>query len=224
MRISVLGPRSLESAVGDAVRHTDLSVVCVDLMHLRPVCEEIGRALATHEGAPVIVVRTTVPPGTMRDVVVPVLEKYSGKKAGEEFGVCIYPEPLQDGSALIGELNRASGAPLAALEAARLGRMIRTDLDTAEVLKYADVAWHALKLGFANEIGVVCKSLGVDAHRVMETFSREDLKPGFSFPKDLPKSLSLPILSAIVPSKELQLERAFQAVTRKGNKKVGILG
>jgi GDP-mannose 6-dehydrogenase len=251
--------------VGDAVRHTDLALVCVgtpsqpnggiDLRYVRRVCEQIGRTLATHHGAPVIVMRSTMLPGTMREVVLPALEKASGKRAGEEFGVCINPEFLREGTAVhdyyhppktvIGEVNRASGDLLAALYGRMPGPMIRTDIETAEMVKYADNAWHALKVGFANEIGNLCKALEVDAHKVMDVFCQDQklnlspyyLKPGFAFggsclPKDVRAllykaktlDLSLPILSAILPSNQLQIERGVQAVVEKGNNKVGILG
>ena len=251
--------------IGSAVRHTDLVLVCVgtpsmpnggiDLKFIRRVCEQIGTTLKQHHGAPVIVMRSTMLPGTMRDVVIPILEKSSGKKAGEEFGVCINPEFLREGTAVhdyyhppktvIGEMNRASGDLLAALYAKMPGPMIRTDIQTAEMVKYADNVWHALKVGFANEIGNICKAVEVDAHRVMDIFCQDRklnlspyyLKPGFAFggsclPKDVrallhkAKSLdvSVPILSAILPSNEQQIGRGVQAVIEKGNKEVGILG
>src|SRR5919201_5709190 len=123
--------------VGEAVRQTDLAFVCVgtpsqpnggiDLRYIKRVCEQIGRTLATHPGAPVIVMRSTMLPGTMREVVIPILEKHSGKRAGEEFGVCINPEFLREGTAVhdyspppktvIGEVNKASGDVLANLYA-----------------------------------------------------------------------------------------------------------
>ena len=249
----------------DALRHSDLALVCVgtpsqanggiDLSYIRRVCEQIGRTLATHAGAPVVVMRSTMLPGTMREVVIPLLEKHSGKRAGEEFGVCINPEFLREGSAVhdfhhppktvIGELNRASGDLLASLYAKTPGPLVRTDVETAEMVKYADNAWHALKVGFANEMGSLCKALGVDAHRVMEIFCQDlklnlspyYLKPGFAFggsclPKDLRALLykaktldvTLPILASVLPSNQLQVERGVQAVVEKGKRKVGILG
>lgn len=251
--------------VGDAVRHTDLALVCVgtpslpnggiDLTYVKRVCQQIGEVIATHQGAPVIVMRSTMLPGTMREVVIPILEKYSGKKAGEEFGLCINPEFLREGTAVhdyyhppktvIGELSRSSGELLANLYAKTPGPMIRTDVDTAEMVKYADNCWHGLKVGFANEIGALCKALGVDAHRVMEIFCKDQklnlspyyLKPGFAFggsclPKDLrallykAKTLDvvLPILSSVLPSNELQIARGVQAVVEKRNRRIGILG
>jgi GDP-mannose 6-dehydrogenase len=251
--------------VADAVRQTDMALVCVgtpslpnggiDLRYVRRVCEQIGRTLATHHGAPVVVIRSTMLPGTMREVVLPTLEKFSNKRAGEEFGVCINPEFLREGSAVhdyyhppktvIGEVNRASGDLLAAVYARMPGPLVRTDIETAEMVKYADNAWHALKVGYANEIGNLCKALGVDAHRVMDIFCQDQklnlspyyLKPGFAFggsclPKDVRAllyraktlDLQLPILASILPSNQLQVERGVQAVVDKGHRRVGILG
>jgi GDP-mannose 6-dehydrogenase len=248
-----------------AVRHTDLALVCVgtpslpngglDLRYVRRVCEQIGKVIATHPGAPVIVMRSTMLPGTMREVVIPILERASQKRAGEEFGLCINPEFLREGTAVhdyyhppktvIGELNRASGDLLASVYGKMPGPMIRTDIETAEMVKYADNSWHALKVGFANEIGSLCKALQVDAHKVMDIFCQDQklnlspyyLKPGFAFggsclPKDVRAllhkaktlDLTLPILASILPSNQLQVERGIQAVVEKGKKKVGILG
>lgn len=251
--------------VAAAVRHTDLALVCVgtpslangaiDLRYVRKVCGQIGQALRDHDEAPVIVIRSTMLPGTMREVVIPVLEEQSGKRAGTEFGVCINPEFLREGTAVrdyfappktvIGELNAASGNLLASIYQGMPGPFIRSDIDTAEMVKYTDNCWHALKVGFANEMGNLCKALGVDSHRVMDIFCQDTklnlspyyLKPGFAFggsclPKDLRALLykskvldvSVPILSAILPSNEQQIERGLQAVVERGRRRVGILG
>ena len=259
------GRLSATADVAAAVAASDLIMVCVgtpsrpngdiDLRYIRRVCEQIGAALRAHEGAPVVVIRSTMLPGTMRETVIPMLEGASGRRAGVEFGVCINPEFLRESTAVhdyfhppktvIGELNRASGDLVAGLYARISAPLIRTDIDTAEMVKYADNAWHALKVGFANEIGSLCKGIGVDSHRVMDIFcqdtklnlSRYYLKPGFAFggsclPKDLrallykAKSLdvALPILSSVLPSNAQQIERGVRAVMEKGNRKVGILG
>jgi GDP-mannose 6-dehydrogenase len=259
------GRLSATTEASVAVRQTDLFLICVgtpsrsngdiELKYVRRVCEEIGTALRDHQGAPVVVIRSTMLPGTMREVVIPTLETFSGRRAGVEFGVCINPEFLREGTAVhdffnppktvIGEFNRASGDLLANLYARIGAPLIRTDIETAEMVKYADNAWHALKVGFANEIGNVCKGIEVDSHRVMDIFCQDTklnlspyyLKPGFAFggsclPKDLRAllykaktlDLSLPILAAILPSNELQIERAMRTVIAKGSKKVGILG
>ncbi|TLZ15508.1 MAG: nucleotide sugar dehydrogenase [Gammaproteobacteria bacterium] len=259
------GRLSATTEVTVAIQQSDVILVCVgtpsrsngdiELRHVRRVCEQIGAALRVHPGAPVVVVRSTLLPGTMRELVIPTLEASSGRHAGTDFGVCVNPEFLREGTAVhdylnppktvIGELTRASGDVLASLYAGIPAPLIRTDIETAEMVKYADNAWHALKVGFANEIGNLCKALQMDSHRVMEIFCQDTklnlsscyLRPGFAFggsclPKDLrallhkAKSLdvSLPILAAVLPSNELQIERALQTVIDHGNRKVGILG
>jgi len=248
-----------------AVRQADIVLICVgtpalpsgaiELTYLRRVCEQIGEALRDHPGAPIIAVRSTVLPGTTRDHVIPILEKVSGLRAGADFGVCVNPEFLREGGAVndfyypsktvIGEINRTSGDALAAVYAGLPGEVVRTSIETAEMVKYTNNAWHALKIGFANEIGTLCKAFGVDAHRVMDIFctdrklniSTAYLRPGFAFggyclPKDLRALLSAgrraevttPILAAVLPSNDLQIERAVEAVVATGRRKVGILG
>ncbi|HLY52263.1 MAG TPA: UDP-glucose/GDP-mannose dehydrogenase family protein [Steroidobacteraceae bacterium] len=259
------GRLSATAHVAAAVPRSDLIMVCVgtpsrsnggiDLKHVRHVCEQIGRALRTHPGAPVVVMRSTLLPGTTHEVVLPTLEASSGRQAGTDFGLCVNPEFLREGSAVqdylqppktvIGELNRASGDLLASVYAGLAAPLVRTDIETAEMVKYADNAWHALKVGFANEVGRLCKAVHVDSHRVMDIFCRDTklnisasyLKPGFAFggsclPKDLRALLHkaraldvpLPILSAVLPSNELQVERAVETVIEHGSRKVGILG
>jgi GDP-mannose 6-dehydrogenase len=249
----------------EAVRTTELSFVCVgtpsqsngnlDLTHIRRVCEQIGKALASKSQHHVVVIRSTILPGTMRGIVIPILEEYSGKKAGMDFGVCNNPEFLREGSAVkdfnappktvIGESDGASGDMLAGLYAKLDAPLIRTDLETAEMVKYVDNTWHALKIGFANEIGNLCKSLSIDAHEVMKIFCQDKklnispayLLPGFAFggsclPKDLralaykakQQDLELPIMNSILPSNELQIERGLRLVMHNGHKRVGILG
>jgi GDP-mannose 6-dehydrogenase len=249
----------------DAVQRSDLALVCVgtpsrangdiELKYIRRVCEEIGTAMRHHQGAPAVVIRSTMLPGTMREVVIPTLESFSGRRAGAEFGVCINPEFLREGTSVhdyfhppktvIGELNQASGNLVASLYAQIDAPMVRTDIETAEMVKYADNCWHALKVGFANEIGNICKGLGVDGHRVMDIFCQDTklnlspyyLKPGFAFggsclPKDLRAllykaktlDLSLPILASVLPSNEQQIERGVRTVIEKGRRKVGVLG
>lgn len=248
-----------------AVLDTDVSIVCVgtpsqpngnlDLRYMRHVCEEIGHALKTKTERHTVVIRSTILPGTMRDIVIPVLEDASGKKAGADFGLCHNPEFLREGSAVkdfnappktvIGEVDRCSGELLATLYQKLDAPLIRTDLETAEMVKYVDNCWHALKIGFANEIGNIGKALGVDAHKVMNIFCQDRklnispayLMPGFAFggsclPKDLraltykarSKDLHLPILTSVLPSNEMQVSRGLQLIMDKGHQKVGILG
>jgi len=146
---------------------------------------------------------------------------------------------------VIGELDRASGDTLAALNANLDAPLIRTDLRTAEMVKYIDNSWHALKIGFANEIGNLCKSLSIDSHKAMDIFCQDKklnispayLLPGFAFggsclPKDIralaykakSHDLELPILSSILPSNELQVRRGLKLIMDKGHNRVGVLG
>lgn len=248
-----------------AIRETELSLVCVgtpsqpngnlDLRYIRRVCELIGQALKSKLDRHTVVIRSTILPGTMEQIVIPVLEEYSGKKAGSDFGLCNNPEFLREGSAVkdfndppktvIGEVDRESGDLLSKLYEKLDAPLIRTDVRTAEMVKYVDNCWHALKIGFANEIGTLAKSLSIDAHDVMEIFCQDKklnisnayLMPGFAFggsclPKDLralsyrakSNDLSLPILSSILPSNELQVERGVKLIVEKGHRKLGILG
>jgi GDP-mannose 6-dehydrogenase len=249
----------------EAIRETELSFVCVgtpsqangnlDLRYIRRICEQIGEAVKSKSARHTVVIRSTILPGTMHKMVIPTLEEFSGKKAGVDFGVCNNPEFLREGSAVkdfrqppktvIGESDQASGDILAALYKKLEAPLIRTNLETAEMVKYVDNSWHALKIGFANEIGTLGKSLGVDAHEVMKIFCQDRklnistayLSPGFAFggsclPKDLRAlsyqakmhDLQLPILTSILPSNEMQIARGVQLIAEKGHTRVGILG
>jgi GDP-mannose 6-dehydrogenase len=251
--------------VDEAVQGSEMSLICVgtpsqlngslDLKYIRRVCEEIGVAIKKKKEFHVVVARSTMLPGSMRSVVIPTLEEFSGKKAGQGFGVCINPEFLREGTAVydfynppktvIGEIDTRSGDLLASVYKDLKAPLIRTSIETAEMVKYTDNVWHALKVGFANEIGNVCKALSIDGHKVMEIFCQDTklnlspyyMKPGFAFggsclPKDVraltykAKSLDVdvPILNAILPSNERQVERGLRMIMDKDNKKVGILG
>lgn len=253
------------SDVLDAICNTELSLICVgtpsqsngnlDTTFVRRVCEQIGRAIQEKPARHTIVIRSTILPGTMRGLVIPVLEEFSGKKAGRDFGVCNNPEFLREGTAVadfnsppktvIGEFDKKSGDKVAALYEKIDAPLIRTDVETAEMVKYVDNCWHALKIGFANEIGNLCKSSGVDGHAVMDIFCQDRklnisssyLKPGFAFggsclPKDLralsyhakARDLQLPILTSILPSNEIQITRGLQLIMEKQNARVGVLG
>ncbi len=251
--------------VHDAVINSVISLVCVgtpsqlngnlDLSHVRKVCEQIGAALKEKSGFHVVVARSTMLPGSMRNVVIPALESSSGKKAGVDFGVCNNPEFLREGTAVfdyynppktvIGETDTKAGELLMQLYEKMTAPLIRTGVDTAEMVKYADNTWHAVKVAFANEIGNLCKAEGIDGHKVMEIFCQDTklnlspyyMKPGFAFggsclPKDVRalmykgKSLDidLPLINAILPSNQRQIEKGINMIVEKGSKKVGVLG
>ncbi len=248
-----------------AIAETDLSLVCVgtpsqvngnlDLTYLERVCQDIGACLKQKDAFHVVVIRSTMLPGTIRDTVIPTLEAASGKVAGKDFGVCNNPEFLREGSAVrdfreppktvIGESDSRSGDLLASLYAALDAPLIRTEIEVAEMVKYADNAWHAVKVTFGNEIGGICKGLGIDSHKVMDIFcqdtklniSKNYLRPGFAFggsclPKDLRAitykarelDLPVPMLNGVLPSNRWQVEAGVEMVLSKGKRKVGVLG
>jgi GDP-mannose 6-dehydrogenase len=201
-----------------ALAETDMAFVCVgtpslsngniDLRFVRRVSEHIGSALREKDKWFTVVIRSTVLPGTVEEIVIPILEAASNKKAGRDFGVCMNPEFLREGTAIqdffdppktvIGEFNSRSGEPLAEVYRGFPGSLRRVPLRVAEMVKYADNTFHAAKVVFANEIGNICKELSIDSHKVMEIFCLDTklnlspyyLKPGFAFggsclPKDI---------------------------------------
>jgi GDP-mannose 6-dehydrogenase len=249
----------------DAVRNSDISFICVgtpslsngnlDLSHVRNVSEQIGSALRKKRTQHLVVGRSTMLPGSMRSVVFPALEAFSGKKAGVDFSVCYHPEFLREGTAVhdhhnppktvIGELDAEAGDMLLRLYDGINAPVMRTDIETAEIIKYTDNSWHALKVAFANEIGNLCKAVGIDGYEVMELFCRDTklnlspyyMKPGFAFggsclPKDVraltykAKSLDLelPVLNAILPSNRRQVEKGLRMIINKGRPRIGVLG
>lgn len=251
--------------VGAAVRDSDLSLICVgtpsqlngnlDLSAVRKVCEQIGAALRDKDGFHVVVARSTMLPGSMRSVVIPTLEEASGKKAGVDFGVCNNPEFLREGTAVydyhhppktvIGETDTKAGDVLIELYTKLDAPLVRTDVETAEMVKYTDNAWHAIKVAFANEIGNLCKAVHIDGHKVMDIFCRDTklnlspyyMKPGFAFggsclPKDVRAltykarslDLEMPLLSAVLPSNQHQVQRGIAMITAKDKRKIGVLG
>ena len=201
-----------------AVLQSDTSFLCVgtpslrngklDLGHIEPVCREIGKALRQKNSFHLVVLRSTVLPGTAETIVVPALEQASGKKLGSGFGVCVNPEFMREGTAvadflepaitILGAADPAHSASLRELYAWAPGRIFETSFRSAEMVKYVCNAWHAVKVSFANEFGTLAKQLGVDAEAVVEIFTADTklnvspayLKPGFAFggsclPKDV---------------------------------------
>jgi GDP-mannose 6-dehydrogenase len=201
-----------------AAKTTDVSLVCVgtpskpngslDLGHVRRVCEEIGAALATKNERHTIVIRSTMLPGSVESVAQPALEEASGKKAGTDFGLCVNPEFLREGTSLkdfyappftlIGASDEQTAKIVASLYAEIDAPVFTTSIKTAEMVKYVCNCFHALKVSFGNEIGNICKALELDSHEVMNVFCADTklnlssyyLKPGFAFggsclPKDL---------------------------------------
>ena len=201
-----------------AVVNSDISFLCVgtpslrngklDLGQIEPVCRDIGQVLKKKNGFHLVVLRSTVLPGTAETIVVPALEKSSGKKLGEDFGVCVNPEFMREGTAVadflepamtvIGAADSKHSGILREVYEWVPGRVFETSFRSAEMVKYVCNAWHAVKVSFANEIGTLAKELGVDAEAVTEIFTADTklnisptyLKPGFAFggsclPKDV---------------------------------------
>ena len=250
---------------GQAVATTEISMICVgtpsqlngnlDLKYVRRVSEQIGKALRNKSDYHVVACRSTVLPGSMRGIILPILEECSGKRAGVDFGLCHNPEFLREGSAVadfyhppkvvIGQMDVRSGDLVADLYESVEAPVVRADMETAEMVKYVDNVWHALKVCFANEIGNFCKVLGLDSHAVMDIFCGDTklnlspcyLQPGFAFggsclPKDVRAlthrarmlDLELPVINAIIPSNDRQIGEAFRMIAALGRRKVGILG
>ncbi len=249
----------------EAVLKTDISLICVgtpsksngslDLHSLETVARQMGEALRQKNSYHCFVLRSTVLPGTTRNVLIPLLETTSKKRACEDFDVCFNPEFLREGSAIkdfynppftvIAQERNRAGDAVEELYKRVKGPRERTTYEVAEMLKYTCNGYHALKVGFANEIGVLCKSMGIDSHRVMELFAMDTklnispayLKPGFAFggsclPKDLraitykakENDLELPILSSIMESNRLHIQRVIDRIARMKRKKLGFLG
>lgn len=260
-----IGALRATADIRDAVNNTEMSFICVgtpsllngalNLKYVRNVCEQIGNVIKEKEGFHVVVARSTMLPGSMRDVVIPTLQDASGKKAGSGFGVCNNPEFLREGTAVydfynppktvIGETDSKSGDMLASIYQRMDAPLIRTDVQTAEMVKYSDNVWHALKVGFANEIGNISKAVGIDGHEVMEIFCQDTklnlspyyMKPGFAFggsclPKDVRAltykahslDIDVPILDSIMISNKYQIEKGLKMIIEKGNRNIGILG
>jgi GDP-mannose 6-dehydrogenase len=252
-------------ATADTIDDADVSIVCVGtpsnengslhLDYIARAAAQIGAFLKTTSAYHVVCVRSTVLPGTVEALVIPMLEQHSQKSAGRDFGVCMNPEFLREGSSIkdyrcppftiIGELDRRSGDVIERLYAGLPAPSIRTKLAVAEMVKYAGNAFHALKITFANEIGNICKRLGLDGREVMEIFCRDEklnvsaayLQPGFAFggsclPKDLrallhkAKELDLepPVLRSILVSNTNQVEEAYRLIKKTGKKKIAMLG
>ncbi|HEV7842066.1 MAG TPA: UDP-glucose/GDP-mannose dehydrogenase family protein, partial [Pyrinomonadaceae bacterium] len=249
----------------EAIANSEVSLICVgtpshangslDLTYVKRVCQEIGAALERKTSRHTVVIRSTMLPGTIESVVIPTLEVYSGKKVGEQLNVCINPEFLREGTSLkdfyappftlIGAEDEETAMIVRRLYSGIDAPLYIIGIKAAEMVKYSCNCFHALKVSFANEIGNICKGLGIDSHQVMEVFCEDTklnlspyyLKPGFAFggsclPKDLRAlqykarelDVETPVLRAILQSNRLQVERGVELVLRTGSKRVGVLG
>ncbi|MDX2028054.1 MAG: nucleotide sugar dehydrogenase [Alphaproteobacteria bacterium] len=259
------GRLAATTSAEEAILKSDISFICVgtpsrnggsfDFQYLGRACHEIAAPLAQKNSFHVTVVRSTVLPGTLKQLVLPALEFQSGKKAGEDFGLCHNPEFMREGSAIedfrnppktvISASDERSADALEELYRSLPGPIIRCPMEVGEMVKYADNAWHASKVAFANEIGRFCKAAGVDSHEVMRIFCQDTklnlspyyLKPGFAFggsclPKDLraltsqaqKMDIPMPLLDSVMASNNAQIELGIDMIRAAGKKSVGILG
>jgi GDP-mannose 6-dehydrogenase len=259
------GVLTATSDATSAVMNSDMSLVCVgtpgqpngslDLSYIRGSCEQIGLALRSKSTFHVIVMRSTMLPGTVHETVVPTLEQVSGKKNGVDFSVAINPEFLREGTAvkdfyeppftLIGADHNEARLALIELYKKINAPFHETSVREAEMVKYSCNCFHALKVSFANEIGNVCKAVGIDSHRVMEVFCADDklnlssyyLKPGFAFggsclPKDLRAmnykakvlDIETPVLNSSLASNDIQINMVLKRVMQSSKRKIALLG
>ena len=250
---------------GEAIHETEMSIICVgtpsrsngclDTRYLEAVCKEIGASIKEKEGKHILIFRSTMIPGTMRGIVIPLLEEASGKKNGEGFYVAFNPEFLRESTAVfdfynppktvVGADSEEVAQKILSIYGDVTGEKIVTDIEVAEMVKYVDNNFHALKITFANEIGMLCKNLGLDSHQVMNIFMKDTklnisttyLKPGFAFggsclPKDLRAisclarmhDVETPLLNSLMVSNTMQVTNASKKIMEFGKRKIGIAG
>jgi GDP-mannose 6-dehydrogenase len=247
-----------------AVGGSDISIVAVgtpstdkghlNLQYIFKVAENIGEALQHKDTFHIIAIRSTIMPGTC-DKFADIVERVSGKKRNENFAIVDNPEFLREGTAvhdyynppltLIGSDNRDAAEKVAGLYSQLPGEIIITDLKVAEIMKYINNTYHALKISFGNEIGNICSELAIDSHKVMDIFCKDRqlnispyyFKPGFAYggsclPKDLKGLQTLahdlyvdvPLIDSIHKTNDIQIQRAVKMIYRYWNKKLGFLG
>jgi len=253
----------------EAIENSDITFIAVgtpskpngniDLTYIKEASKSIGEVLKEKKDFHLVVMRSTVLPGTGRGVVIPILEEFSGKKVGIDFGYASNPEFLRESTAIwdfyhppktvIGASDEKSADILEDLYSfidQNEAPLFKVEIETAEMVKYADNSWHAVKVTFGNEIGMICAKLGIDSHKVMNIFVSDRklnispyyLIPGFAFggsclPKDV-KALTYkakeidektPLLNSLMESNEYQIKRVFnQYIKPLKSKKVAILG
>jgi len=255
--------RAVTDAI-EAVKGSEMSLVCVgtpsqpngslDLSHIERVCREIGAGVQAKRERHTVVIRSTILPGMMENVVVPALEAGSGKKVGRDFGIAINPEFLREGTSVKDFYAPPFTLIGAEEEDAMLVRRLYQNVNApifvmgvgaAAMVKYACNCFHALKVSFGNEIGNICKALSIDSHEVMDVFCQDTklnlspyyLRPGFAFggsclPKDLGAitckakelEVDVPVLLSVLQSNHLQIERALEMVLRANTRRIGLLG
>lgn len=251
--------------VQQAIAETNSSLICVgtpsrangdlELTYVKRVAEQIGAALASKNEYHTVILRSTVLPGTTEDVVQPILEEFSGKQVGKDFGLCFNPEFLREGSSvkdfhappftLVGTQHERDADVVRELYGWLDAEFLVEDIRTAEMVKYINNSYHAVKVAFANEVGRLCEALKIDSHAVMNIFCKDTkqnlsayyLKPGYAFggsclPKDLRAILykaksadvDMELFQSTLTSNRTQIEAGIKAIERLKNRKVGLLG
>ncbi len=226
-----------------------------DFTYVRQASRAIGQAIGMKSGYHVVVLRCSVPPGTTLDVVVPELEMASGKKLGPDFGVCFNPEFLREGVAVadffdppktvVGASDTRAETTVSAIYGAVDKKVIFTSIEAAEMVKYVDNVWHATKVAFGNEVGRLCKKIGIDSHDVMNIFVKDlklnlspyYLKPGFAFggsclPKEVravshiahAMGVEVPLIDSLTISNQRHIAQAIELLKPFKGKRVGFLG
>jgi GDP-mannose 6-dehydrogenase len=249
----------------EAVTNSDIAIVCVGtpsnnngsltLSYIERVSMHIGAAIKEKDNYFTVVIRSTIFPGTIENTIIPILEKESCKKVGKDFGVSMNPEFLREGSSVydfynppkivVGEFDAKSGEQIIELYKSIDTTLVRTNIKSSEMIKYADNSFHALKVVFANEIGNICKKLSIDSHEVMDIFCLDEklnlspyyLKPGFAFggsclPKDLrvinyeakQMDLNTPVLNSILDSNIKQIQLVVDKLINFKGSVLGFMG
>lgn len=249
-----------------AVLSTDISFICVgtpsqengslETSFVSRVAQEIGENIRKSTNFHSVVMRSTMLPGTMEKIIIPILERASGKRAGQGFGLAYFPEFLREGTA-IADYDGPGAIVFGADDDPRTLRRLMDihskipvapqvmSIRAAEAVKYANNAWHATKISFANELGLLCKAMGVDSHEVMNALVSDTklnispayLKPGFAFggsclPKDVSAlryagrmvDIDTPLLDAVLQANENQIRSAFRLVAATGKRRIGLVG
>ena len=250
-----------------AVLESDITFICVgtpeapdggiDLKHVKSASKEIGRALAKKKNYHVVVDKSTVVPGTTDSVILPIIERESKKRAGRDFGVAMNPEFLREGLAVedfmrpdrvvIGSMDKRSGDKVEELYKSFDCPILRTDLRTAEMIKYAANAFLATKISFINEIANICEKVGTDVvdvargigldSRISPRFLNAGVGYGGScFPKDVKaiyrmgekEGYKAELLMAVMEINKRQVLHALEVLKEKlggvGGKKVAVIG
>jgi|SRR5271166_1365741 len=263
----MVASRRLSATVdhGEAVRNSDIALICVGtptnldgstrLDYLKQVLLSIAQELRQLDRHFVVALRSTVLPTAFEEELIPLLEEHSRKAVGERIGFVYNPEFLREGVALsdfqdppwtiVGSSDAGSGDAVASLYQKLPAPIVRTDPRTAAMVKYFSNAFHALKIVFGNEVGTLCRELGVDGGEMMKIFCQDTklnisaryLKPGFAFggsclPKDVKallsevgrRGLKLPVLESILPSNEAHLKSCIRLVADTGRRKIGLVG